>query len=161
MNTRKAIFTLYVWTSFFVLSIFILSFSAIANLSNEHNFSDILEYLTYFFAFGFSSILFFRALVYSLRFSVDRLSMASSAKERIEDAEFRLVVEILLIFLTISINVIFILLNHLVLIGTAGRNSDVYSILVNILGVSIFSFVCFMWPTIGRIEETIIKRLIK
>ncbi|MBN1331608.1 hypothetical protein JW978_01845 [Candidatus Dojkabacteria bacterium] len=156
---RKLLFTAYIWLSYLAFGIFIIYFSRIPDLATKHNYSAALESVTYFFAFGFSSLLFFRAVVYTLKFSVDRLSKARNQKERAEDAEFRLIVETLLVFLTITTSTSLVLVNHIILRETAGRESDIYAILINILGVSIFSLVCYVWPMIGRAEHDIAKKL--
>ncbi|MBD3280751.1 hypothetical protein GF389_04480 [Candidatus Dojkabacteria bacterium] len=158
---KKLVFTLYTWVTFSAFTLFLLYFSTLENIEVQYDLSKTLEYTTYFFAFGFLSILLFRALVYSLRFSVDRLSKAQNRQEKTEDAEFRLIIETLLVVITISINTSLVLVNHMLLENTIGRSSDIYAILINVLGIVVFSFISFVWPVIGEIEEKFAKVLFK
>ena len=142
--------TLSIWIIFVLFTAFIFYFSSIEDIGTAHNYSKALELTTYFLSFGFSSILLFRALIYTFRFSVDRLSLANDKKEQLEDAEFRLIIEVILIFLTISLNTNLVLVNHSIIEQSAGRDSSTYAVLLNILGVSIFSFISFVWPLLEK-----------
>ncbi len=101
-------------------------------------------------------ILFYRSIIITLKSTVERLSKWRSKEEEIEDSEFVLIIETLVVVVTILSTTLFsIFEEYTQALAGDGRNAQIKDVLVSIMAILLSAIVVYSMPVIGELEFAI------
>ena len=101
-------------------------------------------------------ILFYRSCIITLKTTVERLSKWRSRKEEIEDMEFVLIIETLIVIITILATILFAVFEEYTQFVTGGsRNAEVKDVLISIMAALLTAIVVYSMPVLGELEVAI------
>lgn len=104
-------------------------------------------------------ILFYRAVIATLRNTVSRLSAWRSKQEAIEDAEFVLIIETFVVIVSILVTTMYAIFEEYAQIYVAGRAAELKDVLVSVMGVLLTAIVVYSIPVVGELEIAIAHKL--
>jgi hypothetical protein len=183
---KKLAFLLYAWGSTLLFAFIIYWLATVPNLRAGDAVTD--EVIKVIFRMTLYAILFvltYRSIIITLKSTVERLSKWRSKQEEIEDSEFVLIIETLVVVLVIFISVTFGFFEQHVQFYTQGRNggADVVmvkkdgkdvsyipqntiaeankGILVSVMSTLLTAIVVYSIPVIGELEVAIKHKIEK
>lgn len=173
---KKAGFLVYAWGSTFLFGLLIIWLATIPNFSAGELLSDeIIKIIFRMTMFSILFILIYRSIIITLKSTVERLSKWRSRKEEIEDTEFVLIIETLIVVLVIFITTTFAFIEENIQFYTQGRNNadstivvdnveyiemsviteSNKDILVSVIAILLTAIVVYSVPVIGELEVAI------
>lgn len=165
---RITLFYFYVWfsTVIFIAGIFWLATipSISESISTDSTISEVVKILYKLTIYFLLNLIIYRAFIITLKNTVSRLSFWHSKKEKAEDFEFVLIIEILLVICSSLIAVIVAFIDELIQSQIYGRFTEVKDILIGVLGILISAVTVYTIPVIGELEVAIkhkLSRIIK
>ncbi len=120
------------------------------SMPNERFLNNLLYFVTFFIL----QIILFRALIGTSRLTIEQLAFFTSKREKKEDKEFVLIIETLLLFISILINIILALTNFYVLDNPI---ATIINFNYAILGILTAALLNYTYPLI----KDVIKQLNK
>ena len=173
---RKLAFLIYAWGSTVLFGLLIIWLSTIPNFQAGDLVNDeVIKVIFRMTLYAILFILIYRSIIITLKTTVERLSKWRSRKEEMEDSEFVLIIETLIVLLVIFICATFAFVEQNVQFYTEGRNradstlisnNEVYipqsviaesnkDVLVSMMAVLLTSIVVYSIPVIGELEVAI------
>jgi len=120
---RRFIFLVYAWGSTALFSGLIYWLATIPNLQVGNNMSDdLIKVVFRMVLYAILFILLYRSTIITLKSTIVRLANFRSKNEKVEDAEFVLVIETLVVILCMVICVLFSFFEEHTQLFTSGRN---------------------------------------
>lgn len=155
---------IWVWLTTAVFAGFIFYISREPNFSIYGDATDeALKVLFRMIMYGILFILLYRSMIASLRNTVRRLSGWHTRREAVEDAQFALIIETLLVVLCILACIIFAVFEELSQNYVTGRN--IYpgdaerDILVSTMAVLLSALIVYSIPALGELEVALKHRI--
>lgn len=159
---KKAAFLIYAWSSTFIFGGLILWMATVPEFSIEYEEADVaikvaLRITLYFILF----LLIYRSLLASLRNIVYRLSKWRSKRERVEDAEFVLIIETLLIIISVLVAIIVSIADKWIQTNEISSNSSYHfeDLFVSLIGILLSATITYILPVIGELEYGVKHRV--
>ena len=105
-------------------------------------------------------ILFYRSIIVTLKNTVGRLSKWRSKKEEMEDAEFVLIIETLVVIITVLSLTLFAAAEEYLQssLEIEGRTGEIRDVMVSLMAILLTSIVVYSMPVIGELEVAIKHR---
>ncbi len=120
---RRFFFLVYAWGSTALFAALIYWLATIPNLQVGNNMSDdLIKVVFRMVLYAILFILLYRSVIITLKSTVVRLANFRSRNEKVEDAEFVLVIETLVVILCMVISVLFSFFEEHTQLFTSGRN---------------------------------------
>lgn len=177
---RKLAFLLYAWGSTFLFAFIIYWLATVPNLRAGDMVTDeVIKVIFRMTLYAIFFVLTYRSIIITLKTTVERLSKWRSRREEVEDSEFVLIIETLVVILVIFVSVTFAFFEQHVQFYTQGRNGgaevvmvkkdgkDVAyipqntiaeankSVLVSVMATLLTAIVVYSIPVIGELEVAI------
>jgi len=154
---KKAAFVLYAWGSTILFAGFIYALATLSYLNAGDRVTDeLLKVVFRMTMYSILFILFYRSIIITLKTTVERLSKWRSRKEEMEDTEFVLIIETLVVIITLLSVVLFSIFEEYTQFITGGtRLAEVKDVLVSIMAALLTSIVVYSMPVIGELEVAI------
>lgn len=163
LETKQIIFFLYVWLSVvvFIVGIFWLATipSISQSISSSSSTNEIVKTVYRFTLYFLLNLIIYRAFIITLKNTVSRLAFWHSKKEKAEDFEFVLIIEILLVISSSLIAIIVAFIDELIQSQTFGRSTEVKDILLSVMGVLTSSVIVYSIPVLGELEVALKHKL--
>lgn len=105
--------------------------------------------------YGFLFLLAYRSLIATFRGTVQRLAEWRSKREAIEDAEFVLIIETLLVIIGILGSTLFAVFEEYTQASVAGRAGEVKDVLVSVMAVLLTALIVYSMPVVGELEMAV------
>ncbi len=182
---RKLAFILYTWGSTILFSFLVYWLATVPNLhaGNDAVTDEVVKIIFRMTMYAILFILIYRSIILTLKTNVDRLAKWRSKREEMEDNEFVLVIETLVVLVVIFVCTSFAFIEQNVQFYTEGRNgADNYyvveqngrnvayipaesineankGVLVSIMATLITAIVVYSIPVIGELEMGIKHRI--
>jgi len=129
---RKVAFLLYAWGSTLLFAVLILWLASIPNFQAGDLVSDeVIKVVFRMTLYAIFFILIYRSIIITLKSTVERLSKWRSKREEIEDSEFVLIIETLVVILVIFATSTFAFFEEHVQFYVEGRNNADSTLVVN------------------------------
>ncbi len=153
-------FLLYSWGSTILYTAFLFWLASVPNLGNGDLNTDEMVKVGYrLILYSILFILIYRSLIVTLKSSISRLAAWRSKKEKIEDMEFVLIIETLLVIISILVCVIVAIIEELLQsnlgFNAEARSFEVKDILVSLMSILLTSIIVYSMPVIGEFEVAI------
>lgn len=165
LELKTTFFYIYVWfsTVFFVVGIFWLATipSISESISVDNTTNEVIKFLYKITLYFLLNLIIYRAFIITLKNTVSRLAFWHSKKEKAEDFEFVLIIEILLVICSSLIAIIIAFIDELIQSQVYGRFTEVKDILISVLGILISAVTVYAIPVIGELEVAIKHKLSK
>lgn len=153
---KKVAFVLYGWTSTVFYVIALLWLATVPNLldGTDDVLSEVLKVTYRFVLYSLLLILIYRSLIFTFKNLISRLSSWKSKREEIEDAEFVLVVETLLMIIAILASILIAAFQEYLqfALQVESSNSEVRDVLISIMSIILTSIVVYSTPSLGELE---------
>lgn len=104
-------------------------------------------------------LLLYRSIIATLRNTVTRLSAWRSRNEAIEDAEFALIIETLIVIVCLLANTVFAIFTEYAQQFATQRQPDVKDVLVSVMASLLTALVVYTMPAVGELEVAIKHKL--
>ncbi len=154
---KRAAFLLYAWGSTFLFALLIYWLATLPYLNAGDQVTDeLVKVLFRMVLYSIFFILIYRSIIITLKSTVERLSKWRSKQEEIEDAEFVLIIETLVVIITILSSTLFAIFEEYTQALTGnGRNAEVKDVLVSLMAILLTAIVVYSMPVIGELEIAI------
>lgn len=153
---KNFLFLVYAWGSTFLFAAIIYWLATIPNLHAGDEVTDELVKVVFRMTiYAVLFILFYRSMILTLKNTVSRLASWRSKKEKIEDAEFVLIIETLVVVISILATTLFSIFEEFTQDSIAGRNADPKDVLISIMAVLLSAIVVYSMPVIGELEMAV------
>jgi hypothetical protein len=173
---KKVAFLIYAWGSTLLFALGIIWLSTIPNFETGPATTDeVIKVVFRMTLYSIFFILIYRSIIVTLKTTVQRLAKWRSRREEIEDSEFVLIIETLVVILVVFITTTFAFVEENIQFYTEGRNKadtvlvndniayvqqSVISesnkdILVSVMSVLLTAIVVYSIPVIGELELAI------
>lgn len=177
---KKLAFLLYAWGSTLLFAFIIYWLATVPNLQAGDVVTDeVIKVVFRMTLYAIFFILIYRSIIITLKTTVERLSKWRSKQEEMEDSEFVLIIETLVVILTIFITITFAFFEQNVQFYTPGRNGinnvvtiqqngvDVpyipqasiaeanKGVLISVMSILLTAIVVYSIPVIGELEIAI------
>lgn len=153
---KNLLFLTYAWGSTFLFAAIIYWLATVPNLNAGNEATDELVKVVFRMTiYAVLFILFYRSMILTLKNTVSRLASWRSKKEKIEDAEFVLIIETLVVVISILSTTLFAIFEEFTQDNIAGRSSDPKDVLISIMAVLLSAIVVYSMPVIGELEMAI------
>jgi len=147
------------WASTLAMGFLIYFLTLDNNISfnTASSVDSLLKILYVMILYSVLFILFYRAIIFTLKSTVDRLSRWRSKGEKLEDAEFVLIIETLSITVSILTTILFSVFVQCVEFLTRGPmfQPDIQDILISVISILLTSIVVYSMPIVGELEVAI------
>jgi len=147
------------WGSTLAMSFLIYFLTLDSNISfnTAYSMDGLLKILYIMVLYSILFILFYRSIIFTLKSTVDRLSRWRSKGEKLEDAEFVLIIETLSIIVSILATILFSVFVQYIEFLTRGPmfQPDIQDILISVIAILLTSIVVYSMPIIGEFEVAI------
>lgn len=144
------------WGSTFAMGVLIFLLTIDPNLSFENNSAvDVLIKIVYIMVlYAILFILLYRSIIITLKNTIERLSSWRSKREKIEDEEFVLIIETMVVIITVLSTILFAVFTQYGEYLVRGKNSepDLRDILISIISILLTAIVTYTLPVIGELE---------
>lgn len=160
--SKKVAYYIWIWGSTIVFSALVLSLSFLPNLDvSSGSTNEALKVLFRMFLYAMLFVLIYRAVIGTLKNSVQRLAVWHSRREAKEDSEFLLIIETLVVIVTIFVTVLISIFDEAIqqYAGVEGRSGDIKDILVSTMAVLLTALIVYTMPVIGELEMAIRHKL--
>lgn len=160
---KKAAFIIYAWGSTILFAALIYWLATIPYLNaGEKVVDELIKVVFRMSMYAILFILFYRSCIITLKTTVERLSKWRSRQEEIEDTEFVLIIETLVVIITILSTVLFSIFEEYTQFITGGsRNAEIKDVLVSIMASLLTAIVVYSLPVIGELEVAIHHKFVK
>lgn len=173
---KKIAFLIYAWGSTVLFGALIIWLATIPNFQAGNLVSDeIIKVVFRIALYSIFFILIYRSIIITLKSTVERLSKWRSRKEEMEDSEFVLIIETLIVVLVSFVTVTFAFVEENVQFQVEGRNRSESSIiaegntyvdqrifnesnkdvLVSVMATLLTAIIVYSIPVIGELEVAI------
>lgn len=154
---KKAAFVLYAWGSTFLFAAVIYWLATLPYLSGgERVMDELIKVIFRLSMYAILFILFYRSCIITLKTTVERLSKWRSKKEEMEDTEFVLIIETMIVIITILATILFSIFEEYTQFVTGGsRVAEVKDILISVMAALLTAIVVYSMPVIGELEVAI------
>jgi hypothetical protein len=163
LEIKKLFFYLYVWLSvvIFIIGIFWLATlpSISQSISSDNSTNEIVKTVYRFTLYFLLNLVVYRAFIITLKNTVSRLAFWHSKKEKAEDFEFVLIIEILLVMTSALISIIVALIDELIQLQIFGRTTEIKDLLLSVMGVLCSSVIVYSIPVLGELEVALKHKL--
>ncbi len=156
---KNLAFIIYSWGSSILLTVLIFWLATIPEFEiNNTSASDAI--IKTIFRMGIYALLYifiYRSIIITLKQSITRLSQYRSKKEKIEDAEFVLIIETLIVvvvaFACVIISMIAEWIQSTNIVSL--KTSELQDVLVSTMSILLTSIIVYSVPVIGELEIAI------
>lgn len=154
---KKAAFVIYAWGSTILFAAIIYWLATLSYLNaGERVVDELIKVVFRLTMYSILFILFYRSCIVTLKTTVERLSKWRSRKEEMEDMEFVLIIETLVVIVTILATVLFSVFEEYTQFLTGGsRSAEVKDVLISIMASLLTAIVVYSIPVIGELEIAI------
>jgi ABC-type Fe3+-siderophore transport system permease subunit len=153
---KNIVLVTYAWATTFLYSIVILWLATLPNLETATGGTDeLIKVLYRMVLYAMLFILFYRAIIITLKSTVDRLSKWRSKKEEMEDSEFVLIIETLVVIVTVLATSIFAAFEEYLQGFLTNRNAELKDVLISVMAILLTAIVVYSLPVIGELEIAI------
>lgn len=145
----------YSWGTTILYIVFLLWLATIPSLGSENELIKVVYRLV---LYALLYILIYRSLIMLLKSTVSRLSAWRSKREKIEDAEFVLIIETLVVIISILASILVAIADESIqtfFLEAGERTSEIKDILVSSMAIFLTSLVVYTTPVIGEFEVAI------
>lgn len=158
---KKALFIAYAWGSTALFAGLIYWLATISYLdTGDQVTTELVKIIFRMSMYAILFILLYRSIILTLKTSVRRLSQWRSKREQIEDTEFVLIIETLVVVLTVLSTTLFSVFEEYTQFITGGyRSAEVKDVLISIISVLLTALVVYTIPVIGELEIAIKNKL--
>lgn len=159
---RKLSFIIYAWGSVILYSLLVLWLATVTDFQiNQESSTDFTIKILYkFFMYMIFVVLLFRAIIITLKNTVDRLAKWRSKSEKFEDYEFVLIIETLIVIIVSLVLTLFAIIEEWVQsIYLIEETYQVEDVLVSILSILLTTILVYALPVIGELEYAIKHRI--
>ncbi len=158
--SKKLAYVLWAWGSTILFAGLIYWLATIPNFDVRSDPSgEVIKVLFRMLLYAVLFILVYRSIIATLKTTVSRLSAWRSRDEAIEDAEFVLVIETLVVIISILATILFSVFEEGIQNFVEGRHSEIKDVLVSVMAVLLTSIVVYSAPVIGELEVAIKHKL--
>ncbi|MDQ6985171.1 MAG: hypothetical protein Q9M91_01330 [Candidatus Dojkabacteria bacterium] len=159
---KKLAFTLYSWGSTLLFIFLVLYFATVEDFQLQYEEKDLLFKIAFRITlYSLVFILIYRSLITTLKHTVERLSSWRSKREHIEDLEFVLIIETLILLVSILASTLIAILDKwMQYLTTDSRKIDgnIEDLFVSILAIILAAIIVYSMPVIGELEYAIKHR---
>ena len=153
---KNVAFLIYAWGTTFLFAGIIYWLATIPNLdASEDVWDDIIKISFRMTLYSMLFILVYRSIIITLKNSVTRLSSWRSKREKIEDAEFVLLIETLVVVISVLSTILYSTFEEYTQNFVEGRSADVKDVLVSIMATLVTAIFVYTLPIIGELEVAI------
>lgn len=157
---KSIAFLSYAWGTTIVYMLFIFWLATIPSLANElGESSEFVKIIYRFIIYTFLFLLIYRSIIFTLKSTVDRLAFWRSKREMIEDSEFVLVIETLVVILAMSLCSIVAFVDEFLQFYTEDRKVELTDVLISFMAITLSALVIYTSPILGEIELVFKNRI--
>ena len=153
---KKLLFVLYAWSTTILFTIGLLWIASVPNLLDgaDEVSTEILKIIYRFVLYSILFILIYRSLIFTFKSSVSRLAKWRSKKEMIEDAEFVLIIETLLVIIAVLVATLVAIFQEYLQysIQVDNSNTEVKDILISMMSIILTAIIVYSSPVLGEVE---------
>jgi hypothetical protein len=158
--SKKLAYVLWAWGSTILFAGLIYWLATIPNFDVKSDPSgEVIKVLFRMLLYAVLFILVYRSIIATLKTTVSRLSAWRSRDEAIEDAEFVLIIETLVVIISILATILFSVFEEGIQNFVEGRHAEIKDVLVSVMAVLLTSIVVYSAPVIGELEVAIKHKL--
>lgn len=155
---RKNAFIIYAWITTIAWYLVILLFSTVEGVDLIQDYSNLfITTIAYQLAYGFLFLLIFRAMLITLKLKVERLLFWKTKREKAEDEEFAVIVEVLVVIIALVSTTLLAALDEFNQLNVVGRVGHINDVFVALSGALMFAVIVFVIPHATEIEARIAK----
>lgn len=157
---KNVLLVFYAWATTFLYALVILWLATIPNLQTAAGGADeLIKVLYRMVLYAILFILFYRAVIMTLKSTVDRLSKWKSKQEEIEDAEFVLIIETLVVIVAVLGTSIFAAFEEYIQSFFTNRHAELKDVLISVMAILLTAIIVYSLPIIGELEIAIKHKL--
>jgi len=160
---KRAAFLIYAWGSTFLFAFLIYWLATLPYLNAGDRVTDeLVKVIFRMTLYSILFLLFYRSIIITLKSTIERLSKWRSKEEEMEDAEFVLIIETLVVVITILSTTLFSIFEEYTQALTGnGRTAEIKDVLVSIMAILLTAIVVYSMPVIGEFEFAIANKFKK
>jgi hypothetical protein len=158
---KSLAFILWSWGTTVVFAGIIYWMATLPFVSSTSAGDEVIKTAFRMLMYAVFFLLLYRSFIATLRNTVSRLSAWRSKGEAVEDAEFVLIIETLIVIVCVLSTTLFSIFEEMVQVNQAGRTADLKDILVSIMAVLLTALVVYTMPAVGELEVAIAQKLKK
>lgn len=156
---KKLTLLLYAWGSTFLLAILMYWLATVPNLdAGEETTDQVVKVLFRMTLYAIFFIFVYRSIILTMKNSITRLASWRSKREKVEDAEFVLIIETLVIIITILATTLFAVFEEYTQTFVDGREGDIKDVLVSLIAILLTAIISYSIPVVGELEMAIMHR---
>jgi|GEM_PF-4969408 len=156
---KSLAFIAWSWGTTFIFAALVYWTSTLPNITSVSAGDEVIKAAFRMLLYSVLFLLVYRSFIATLRSTVSRLSTWRSKSEAVEDAEFTLIIETLLVITTTLLGILFAVFVEYAQQFTAGRIADVKDVLVSIMAILLTALVVYTMPAVGELEVAIAQKL--
>jgi len=160
---KRAAFLIYAWGSTFLFAFLIYWLATLPYLNAGDRVTDeLVKVIFRMTLYSILFLLFYRSIIITLKSTIERLSKWRSKEEEMEDAEFVLIIETLVVVITILSTTLFSIFEEYTQALTGnGRTAEIKDVLVSIMAILLTAIVVYSMPVIGEFEFALVNKFKK
>lgn len=149
----------YSWITAIGFGVFIVWMATVPNFeAGTETYDEVIKLLLRITVYSIFFLLTYRALIVTLKSTINRLANWRSKREKIEDAEFVLVVETLVVIITVLATILFSVFEEYIQNFIDGRTSELKDVLVSTMAALLTGIVVYSMPVLGEFEIMLKKK---
>lgn len=156
---KSLLFIIWSWGTTALFTVLIYWAATLPSLASVSVGDEVIKAAFRMLLYSVLFLLIYRSIIATLRGTVTRLSAWRSKNEAIEDAEFVLIIETLVVIVTTLMAVLFAVFAEYAQQFAAGRVADVKDVLVSIMAILLTALVVYTMPAVGELEVAIANKL--
>ncbi len=157
---KKAAYVVWAWATTFAFGVLIVWLASIPNFDvTADATNEVVKVIFRMLLYSILFILFYRAIIATLKNTVSRLSAWRSKNEAIEDAEFVLIIETMAVIISILATILFAVFEEYMQGYVSGRSAEVKDVLISTMAVLLTALIVYSMPVLGELEMALKYKL--
>jgi hypothetical protein len=149
---RSIILLGYAWGTTVIYIFCIFWLSNLPSLGEAGESSESIKTIYRLVIYAFLFLLVYRSIIFTLKSTVDRLAFWRSKREQIEDLEFVLVIEILVVILAMGLSTLIAFIDEFIQFHVEDRKAEIVDVLVSFMAITLAATITYSSPLIVEIE---------
>jgi hypothetical protein len=154
-------YIVWTWGTTVLMGGVIIALALTPNFSSATASEEVIKVAFRMLLYSMFFVLLYRSIVAILKSTVERLANWRNRSEAVEDAEFVLIIETMVVMVTILATTLFAVIEEFFQLYIDGRQADVKDVLVSVMAILLSALVVYTIPAVGELEFAIKEKLEK
>lgn len=153
MKIKERNFIIYSFGIILIWILVIFFSSSLQSNSEKYYILIIAEKLSYFLAYGLLFMLIYNCLLMLFRYKISILARFRSLQEKLEDQEFTLIIEFLLMIISAQTTIMISIIELYIRKYYLGKSCDIRDFIIILMGIILFSVTTYLLPHTKHIDR--------